>query len=72
MTVEQLPHDMVTQDMPGLYNRRLQKPDRRKHLPITRRDPRLGGGTRHHLPLLTAGTVQPNEKIYPVEDIELR
>lgn len=28
MTVEQLPHDMVTQDMPGLYNRRLQKPDR--------------------------------------------
>ena len=26
MTVEQLPHDMVTQDMPGLYNRRLQKP----------------------------------------------
>ena len=72
MTVEQLPHDMVTQDMPGLYNRRLQKPDRRKHLPITRRDPRPGGDTRHHLPLLTAGTVQPNEKIYPVEDIELR
>ena len=70
MTVEQLPHDMV--DMPGLYNRRLQKPDRRKHLPITRRDPRPGGDTRHHLPLLTAGTVQPNEKIYPVEDIELR
>lgn len=33
MTVEQLPHDMVTQDMPGLYNRRLQKPDRRKQLP---------------------------------------
>ena len=72
MTVEQLPHDMVTQDMPGLYNRRLQKPDRRKHLPITRRDPRPSGDTRHHLPLLTAGTVQPNEKIYPVEDIELR
>lgn len=72
MTAEQLPHDMVTQDMPGLYNRRLQKTDRRKHLPITRRDPRPGGDTRHHLPLLTAGTVQPNEKIYPVEDIELR
>lgn len=73
MTAEQLPHDMVTQDMPGLYNRRLQKPDRRQAICRLRGVTRVpGGDTRHHLPLLTAGTVQPNEKIYPVEDIELR